>query len=72
MAQIYALDLLPKYQKKEAEKIKNIYLRLIPAYLFLLSHKFNNRFHRIHHHNRDIILMGIIKELRPNIMKIDE
>ncbi|WP_312824233.1 hypothetical protein [Epilithonimonas sp.] len=72
MAQIDALDLLPKYQKKEAEKIKTIYLSLIPAYLFLLSDKFNGRFHQIHHSNRDIILMGILKELRPTIMKIEE
>lgn len=72
MSQIDALDLLPKYQKKEAEKIKTIYLSLIPAYLFLLSDKFNGRFHQIHHSNRDIILMGIIKDLRPIIMKIEE
>lgn len=72
MAQIDALDLLPTYNKKNAEKIKNIYLELIPAYLFLLSDKYNLAFHKIHHINREIILMGITKELRPTIMKTQE
>lgn len=72
MAQIDALDLLPTYKKKNAEKIKDIYLKLIPAYLFLLSDRYNSTFHKIHHTNRDIILLTITKVLRPIIMKTQE
>ena len=69
MAQIDALDLLPSYSKKEANKIANIYINLIPSYLFLICDKFNSRYHEIHHTNKEIILMGINKPLRPYIMK---
>lgn len=72
MAQIDALDLLPSYIKKKASKISNMYLDLIPAYLFLICHKFNLRFHKIHHINREVILMGISKDLRPYVMKTEE
>lgn len=69
MAQIDALDLLPSYSKIEANKITNIYLDLIPAYMFLLADKFNTKYHKIHHNNREIILFGINKDLRPYILK---
>lgn len=72
MAQIDALDLLPTYSKKQANKISEIFLELIPAYLFLICHKYNLQFHKTHHANREIILMGISKELRPHIMKTQE
>lgn len=70
MAQIDALDLLPSYTKGEANKISEIYLKLISAYLFLLCNKYNLDFHRIHYVNKEIILMGISKTLRPVIMNI--
>lgn len=69
MAQIDALDLLPKYSKKDATKIAKIYLDLIPAYLFMLCDKYNVHYHKIHHTNREIILMNINKNLRPYILK---
>lgn len=72
MAQIDALDLLPSYSKKKANKICDIYLDLIPAYIFLISDKFNAKYHKIHHINKEIILMGINKELRPFIMRTKE
>lgn len=72
MAQIDSLDLLPTYSKKQANKISNIYLELIPIYLFFICDKYNIQFHKIHHVNREIILMGITKELRPLIMKTKE
>lgn len=70
MAQIDALDLLPSYSKKEAKSITKIYLDLIPAYIFLICDKFNAEYHKMHHTNKEIILTGIKKELRPYILKI--
>lgn len=72
MANINSLDFFPKYSKVNSNEIIRIILKLIPSYCFLLSHKYNSSFHKIHHSHKEIILGSIDRVLRPIIMNTSE
>lgn len=68
MANIASLNFFPKFSKKDANKITNLILKIIPSYCFLLATKYNKEFHKIHHSHKEIILLAVEKKLRPLIM----
>lgn len=66
-----SLNYFPTKSVDEVKKITDIISKLIPHYLFLVSVKFNNEFHKIHHDNKKIIIDNIKKKLRPIIHNIN-
>lgn len=70
MEKISALNLFPKYSRKELEAVVSIFIKLIQSYITLLCYTKNQKFHKIHYINREIILGGVNRNKRPFINDI--
>ena len=67
MASVSALKFFPHFDKKEAEKLGNIYIKLLPIFITALCIKFNSHFHSINYQNKEVISKTLIDELRATI-----
>ena len=72
MANINSLDFFPKYSKTNSSQINKIALNLIPSFCLLLSTKYNESFHKIHHNHKELILDSIVREFRPIVMNTNK
>lgn len=70
MQHISALNYFPKKDIVIFEKLANIFVSLVQAYIFIIVIKFNEEFHKIHHKNKSIIIYAIRKSYRPLVLNI--
>ncbi len=58
----------PSYKKEKGEDCKDIFVRASKLIIFIFCFVFNKFFHKMHHRNRENILVSIQKPLRPIIL----
>lgn len=62
MVQLSALNTLPVFDKKLSGSVVNVVLHLIPAYVTMLSLKYNKFYHSIYYENKEIIQLAILSD----------
>lgn len=72
MANVNSLDFFPVFSKKQLKEITLLIIKLIPSYCFLICDKYNQKFHKIHHSHKEVILDSINRQLRPTIMNTSD
>lgn len=65
MERISSLSDLPKFEIEKSKKCSGIICRVTKNFLILLSLIFSNFFHRMHHRNKENILISIPKKVKP-------
>jgi len=58
----------PSYKEKKGELCQEVFLRTSKLMIFVFCFVFNPFFHRMHHRNKENILVSIRKSLRPMIL----
>ncbi|MCP4696797.1 MAG: hypothetical protein GY862_08100 [Gammaproteobacteria bacterium] len=61
MQNVSALGDFPAIDTKRGEKSKKIYLKIVKLYVSSLSLMFDQAFHNMHHTNRDIVQLSLMK-----------
>lgn len=67
MMHITSLNYFPTYQEDLAESVSNVHLELVRNYLILLCLKYDKYFFKMHHRNRENIIVNIPKQFRSKI-----
>ncbi len=70
MENLSALNMFPKFDFNEARIVTDFALQLCGCYITLICLKFNKFYHKIHYENRDVIILGINKNVRKRINNI--
>lgn len=68
MQKLTALKYFPTYDQVKMNDITNKVLKLIPSFLFLVCNRFNSQFQKMHHRNKENIILSIKKKLRPIVL----
>lgn len=58
----------PSYKEQKGEICKEVFVRTSNLMIFVLCCVFNSFFHRMHHRNKENILVSIRKSLRPTVL----
>lgn len=66
-----SLNYFPKKSLAALEGVSKMNMKLISIFLTLLCLKFNEKYHQIHHKNKQTILDNIPKKYRPKINNIE-
>lgn len=70
MQLISSLNYFPTQDLNKIKNIANIFISLTQIYIFIISMKFNNEFHQIHHLNKSNIIRSIKKSKRPAVLNL--
>jgi hypothetical protein len=70
MQHISALNYFPTQDIASARKVSDIFVSLTQSYIFIISMKFNQEFHQIHHANKSNIIKAIKKSNRPVVLNL--
>ncbi|RVU02381.1 hypothetical protein EOD41_00115 [Mucilaginibacter limnophilus] len=70
MDHLTALNYFPTFDEKAATPIAQISMNLVSNYLILLCVKYGTYFHKMHHRNRENILISIPKAYRPKVLGV--
>lgn len=71
MEHITALGSFPHFDNDGAENLKCHILRLLPAYITLLSLKYNQRFHKIFYTNQEVVKESILTEYKKEVHNLN-
>ncbi|MCK8116327.1 hypothetical protein MTF68_02005 [Pseudoalteromonas sp. 2CM37A] len=70
MQHISALNYFPTQDIASARKVSDIFVSLTQCYIFIISMKFNQEFHQIHHVNKSNIIKAIKRSNRPVVLNV--
>ncbi|CAI86670.1 hypothetical protein HJP15_21550 [Pseudoalteromonas sp. NEC-BIFX-2020_002] len=70
MQHISALNYFPTQDIASARKVSDIFVSLTQSYIFIISMKFNQEFHQIHHANKSNIIKSIKRSNRPVVLNV--
>lgn len=71
MQHMSALNYFPTKDINNAGKVADLFVFLIQNYIFIISMKYNEFFHKIHHSNKSDIKRAIKKSYRPFVLNLN-
>lgn len=64
MTGVSALKYFPHFNKEEAKKLSDIYIRLLPIFVTALSLKYNSNYHSIDFQNKEVVSSNLLDDYR--------